>query len=729
MTASHAIRIVQAIEAPEYDLRGINIDLSRKTGVLIRQSKKGADIESRESRLRQEGLVPVAIELRREVDGSNIILYDEGSGVSGTKGYDQRPQLSRLYQDIANGVIGSIVVARADRLFRDKHFLNVGMFTQIAERQRIILIVPNRAVYDFTKTRDLQAFQREMQDAYSYIATQVQYMHDTRLQKIQRGFYGGGNLPAPYAIDKAMDKDQQVPIIYQPWHPLVIDLFQRFKDYDFVLARIARYIDEQAYIFPYPSAEDLHKYMFKTLMRRAGGGYTFSSGDSIRKYLSNLTLGGYAKIGRDSEGNTLFREGAFEAALPMELLGPAYAAITGYYPDGKPFDRKRYAMRSHTSSPGMESPAVLHGLLDSDDGMTFYHGANRTVRPFYGCNRNMEGENGRTLRGKMGIIQAERIWSVSCEELDHIVIKRLCELAQYDGDMSDRFEAFWNQRTSAKINEVQVLSEQIERADAQIRRLDKLLTDPASPLSDDAERRYIEALHEAEADRERLLKKQREQDHQRNPVDVIPTFYHVLSHLPVEYKRLTPEGQKRMARQVIQDIRLNMISTHLFLLRITWQTGIAVCPDVALVWRGKGARIGYDWTPEEDAVITSLYPSQPQAVIMQALPRRAWQSIHEHASKLGITRERKSSGRGSQIYNNTMSWDDVDAVSRLSGDPHVQNRLRQIANDLATQTVRGGLSVHWLLPLEAVSYTGASSGSATRDPMVFNVSPAHEARH
>src|SRR5215469_5001667 len=179
-----AIKIVQAPTTLECDLRGIALDLSRKTGVLIRQSKKGADLESRESRLRQESLVPVAALLRGDPDRSNIILYDEGSGVSGTKGYDQRPQLSRLYMDIANGVVGSIVVARADRLFRDKHFRNVSMFTEVAEKQRIMLIVPGRAIYDFTKTRDLQAFQREMQEAYSYLSTQIAYMHDTRLQKI-----------------------------------------------------------------------------------------------------------------------------------------------------------------------------------------------------------------------------------------------------------------------------------------------------------------------------------------------------------------------------------------------------------------------------------------------------------------------------------------------------------------------------------------------------------------
>jgi DNA invertase Pin-like site-specific DNA recombinase len=113
-----AITIIQSAKSTEYDLRGITIDLHRKTGVLIRQSRKGADLDARESRLRQESLVPVAVALRGDRDNSNILLYDEGSGVSGTKGYDQRPQLSRLYLDIANGLVGSIVVARADRLFR-----------------------------------------------------------------------------------------------------------------------------------------------------------------------------------------------------------------------------------------------------------------------------------------------------------------------------------------------------------------------------------------------------------------------------------------------------------------------------------------------------------------------------------------------------------------------------------------------------------------------------------
>ena len=61
-----------------------------------------------------------------------------------------------------------------------------------------------------------------MQESYIYIATQVAYMQDTRRQKIQRRLCGGGNLPAPYAIEKAAWKDAQIPVIYRPWQPIAI---------------------------------------------------------------------------------------------------------------------------------------------------------------------------------------------------------------------------------------------------------------------------------------------------------------------------------------------------------------------------------------------------------------------------------------------------------------------------------------------------------------------------
>jgi DNA invertase Pin-like site-specific DNA recombinase len=709
------IKIVQAAQTSDYDLRGIALDVTRKTGVLIRQSKKGADIESPESRLRQESLVPVAAALRGDGDRSNIILYDEGSGVSGAKGYDQRPELSRLYMDIANGVIGSIVVARADRLFRDKHFRNVSMFTELAERQRIMVIVPGRTVYDFTKTKDLQAFQREMQEAYSYIATQISYMQDTRRQKIQRGLYGGGNLPAPYAIERATAKDQRVPVIYRPWQQIAIELFERFRDYDYVQARMAHYIDEHPYVFPFPTANDVQRYLFRTLMRRMPGGYTFSSSHSIRRYFSNLALGGYARIGRDTEGNVLFLADAFEAAIPMELLGPSFAAITGHYPDGTPWDHRRLVIRTHAKKPSLEeSQALLHGVLESEDGQVFYYGftTKKTSLPVYACNKDMT-RDGQLLKGRSGIMQRDRAWSVACEELDRIVVMRLSDLVRYDGDMSARIKAFWDHRTSQGVDHAQLLKLQIEKAEAQIRRIDKLLTDPVTPLSAETERRYIESLRETDSDVQRLRSTLAKQQAEcRDPTEIVANFYSVLSNVASQFPRLSLDSQKRVMRQVIREITLNRLSAHIFLLRVEWQNGIAVRPDIALVWRGKGARIGYQWAPEEEAALRACYPDKSQVEIMRALPRRAWQSIRHYASSLGLRRvSYTTNSAGVNVYHATMSYDDLETVAGLVSDPEQQGRLREVADSLARQTARGGLSAHWCLPLNAVSYASSAISS------------------
>ena len=163
--------------------------------------------------------------------------------------------------------------------------------------------------------------------------------------------------------------------------------------------------------------------------------------------------------------------------------------------------------------------------------------------------------------------------------------------------MTARIKSLREQRKSEGVNHAHILRLQIEKAEEQIRRLDKLLTDPATPLSTDSERRYIEALRETEDDLQRLRSiLAKHQIEIQDPTEIVANFYSVLSNLAAQFAHLSLEGQKRVARHGIRDIRLDMISSHLFLLHIQWQNGIAICPDIALVWRGKGARIGYQWS-------------------------------------------------------------------------------------------------------------------------------------
>jgi hypothetical protein len=453
--------------------------------------------------------------------------------------------------------------------------------------------------------------------------------------------------------------------------------------------------------------------MFPTLMRQVRGGYTFSSAASISRYFSNLVLGGYAKIGRDIDGNVLLLADAFEAAVPMDLLRPSFAAITGRYPDGTLWDGRRLVIRTHAKKPSLaESQALLHGVLESADGQVFYYGftTKTDCLPVYACNKDMT-RDGQVLKGRSGIIKRDRAWSVACEELDRIVVQRLCDLARYDGDLSARIKTFWDRRASEGVSRTQLLKLQIDKAEAQIRRLDQLLTDPATALSAETERRYIEALRETEADAQRLraaLTKQ--QAETKDPNEIVANFYSVLANLAAQFPRLPLDSQKRVMLQVIREITLDTLSAHLFLLRVEWQNGIAVRPDIALIWRGKGARIGYQWTPEEEAALQATYPDHSQLEIMHALPRRAWQSIREHASGLGLRRVNYATdATGVNPYHATMSYDDLESVANLVTDPQQRERAREVANSLARMTARGGLSAHWWLPLDLISYSGPAA--------------------
>src|SRR6266705_3567310 len=117
MAQSRSFKLRQADNRPNYYGGALpEIDRKRATAVLVRPSKDGADTAQAESRETQLGLQDYGRLLYGD-DEPDVRLYDEGAGVSGKKRIDQRNELDRLLQDMHKGIIGTIVLAREDRLF------------------------------------------------------------------------------------------------------------------------------------------------------------------------------------------------------------------------------------------------------------------------------------------------------------------------------------------------------------------------------------------------------------------------------------------------------------------------------------------------------------------------------------------------------------------------------------------------------------------------------------
>ncbi|SRR6266566_690948 len=701
-----AIKVITTYtQTQDYNIGHIRIDLSRKTAVLIRQSMKRADKDHYESRLFQENLIPIAIQLRGDEDDRNILVLDEGSGVSGQLGYHEREKLSALYLAIANDIVGSLLVARPDRLFRDKHFLNVSMFTELAERKKLLLIVPGKRVYDFTKYADLQAFQKDMQDAYNYIATHVKYMNDVRDQKMLRGLYGGGNLPAPYVIDKTVWKDKQVPIIYSPWLAYALDLFKQFKAHDFSTSYMCRYIEGKPYLFPSPTFEDTQRYLFRTRMRLVSGGYTLSDVSSVRYYLSNLTLGGYMKVGEDGDGNVLLIPNAFTPAIPLDLLDECYAAITGHYIDGSPFEGYRKTRRHMRSDPEGAKCLFSNNILTSKQG----HIATdiRLNKGYYECCQGLQ-QDGYTLKLRSGLLTMKILWTLQSREVDRIIVERLIELAKHDTDLAERVRKSFEKMKASEVNETDLLQGQILRTQQRIDRLDFLLTTPAIPLDVKTAQVYAQDLAELRPKLARLLKKQNTTP-ELDPGKTIANFYYILAHLPTEFHQQQLDVQQQIMSRLVKHMEINNISPHLFSLYIIWQDGVAKRPDVALLWRGNAVREMEGWSEEENAALRACWPLGNQLEVMRRFPSRTYTSLRQHANTLGVFRakELKAGRKKINLYEQTISYKDLEAAIQYTatGVEEDKTYICEIVNDLAEVTPTGQLRPYWPLPVEIVGFS------------------------
>src|SRR6266852_38838 len=627
----------------------VQLDTKRNTGILIRQSKRGSDAEHYESRLLQESLIPFVMAARGEDDLTRIHIFDEGAGVSGRLGVDKRKKLRELHIEIEDDLIGDVVLARADRLFRDKHFANVSTFTQLAEKKKIKVIVPQTQgaiVYDFAVFNDLQNFQKDMQAAYAYVVNQIGYMNRARDYKMSRGFYGGGCIPLPYVLVRDMPKEEQAQVIYEPWREAALDLFQKFLQFNFEPGRIARYVEDKAYLFPFMPAEDLVEYLPVTNMHKGNKGYTFTRVKTILYYLSNLVLGGYAHGGKDESGTRLLIEGAFEAVIPRDVLEPCYAAIKGQYLDGTPFV-KPHAARQYRRQ-GIETDAIAHGLMTSDDGAVSVFAQLDDDAPIYACCKG--GYYGQ--RSRIGLDRILKAWTLNVKPFDCIIVDRLIALAEYDQSIVKRVQEYFSKLNPTGQSTLEVLDTAIHNTQKAIKRVSKTIVLLTKGNVDDAgeeieldendpiviEKRGLQVTL-------RRLQKQREEaarEANEDPAKSITGFYYVLSHLRAEFGKLDPQTKKDIIKKLAEEIKVNSISPHLYTIHTNWIQPVAEGrDDVALMWRSdpiKDERLTA-WTTQEEELLIELYPKAPQTEFMQVLPYKTPGQIKKRAWELGVKRD------------------------------------------------------------------------------------------
>lgn len=718
-------------------MQGYKLDLSRKTAVLLRQSRKGADEDNPESRLRQEGLGRIAVEIRADHDPLMVIECDEGSGVSGQKKIYERPKLLQLWEGIQNGSVGSVIVAREDRLFRDRFLTQVTQFAEECAKRGVLLIVAGRRAYDFRIQDDFKAFLRKMEEAYGYLDTHIRYMIDMKNQKLQRGEWVGGALSAPYALDRlamqtakeqrrlikefGASKEEDLlitqayrPVVYEPWREIAVGLFKRFKLYDYAPSRLARYIEEKKYIFPLPFPEDRQQYYFKPAMHCIPGlGYTFSNPSNLQRWFRGLSLLGFACIGKDEDGRRVYLEGAFEAAIPRDLFEPCYEAITGY----TIFGEQSNMLPNHKRTVRKKEPAdgLLTRRFSSPDGAyaVYVHTSDPNDLYYYARPRHITPETEVSLRGW----EYTTLWTLSTQRFDRPIVERLAELARVDKELANRVEKYYKELIENRVSEKNAIVGDISRLEALISRYDELITTPAEPLTKAQESRYLKSQAAAETDLEEakaaLIRYERSE-----PNQFIPAFYRILGQAPGEFWGLDQDHQRRMMTLLVDDIQVENISPHLYRLRLKWKDPVAQHWDGALIYKCvaiKGTLSNNGWTKEEEAILRQLYVRGDRMELSKALPNKSYKSMKGRAVYLGVKRDTHMRTNTS-IMDDGLCFDDwrkACEVLEAGIESEEGAKILDMLNYYAQTTPRKHLSFWWLLPVVDINgFDGDLSGPA-----------------
>jgi hypothetical protein len=705
---------------------GYTLDLSRKTAALMRQSRRGADEDNPESRLRQKGLVNTAVEIRADHDLLMVIPCDEGSGVSGQKKIYERPKMLELWKAIQDGTVGSVIVAREDRLFRDRFLTQATQFAEECAKRGVLLIVAGRRCYDFRIQDDFKAFLRKMEEAYGYIDTHVRYMGEMKMQKLARGEWVGGNLVAPYAFDRTAiqaakehrrlikefgaSEDEELlitkayrPVIYEPWHAISIELFEKFKLFDYSRSRMGRYVEERRFIFPLPGAEDLQMYIFKTRMGVVPGlGYTFTADSRLSGWLCNLTHLGYISAGKDEEGNRLYIADAFDAAIPRDLFAPAYEAITGFTLDGESSTLRPNHRRFVRSKPTEQQNALLTQLFHAPD-------KNLSVRtedgpPLYYAAylRRTHGDD-----DLYSYLESNRLWSLPVSPFDRGVVARLTALAKHDKELAGRVEKYYKDLTAGKASEKKTILRDITKLKAVIARYDKLLTRPARPLTEAQEGRYLDDQRRAESDLARA-QEALERYERAQPAQFIPKFYRILGKAPGEFWSLDVDRQRHMMSLLIDEMQLTNIAPHMYKLLLKWKDPVAKRWDCAIIFKRKAVRSKLlnisQWTTEEDDIVRQLWPATERLTVCRALPTKAGHAIKVRASELGVPRNEDFQVHRCPLHRALCYNDWIDTCASLEVTPESEegaNVLRQLSYMAGTTEGKENddIAFWWILPL------------------------------
>jgi DNA invertase Pin-like site-specific DNA recombinase len=579
----------------------------------------------------------------RGLNADKIVIAHEGEGkrgVSGTLHIDQREKLQEIVMGIKDGTIKVVWAYSVSRLFRDPYGVQVAVFIGLCAEHGVKVIIENAKTFDFTNSFDVMMFQFLANVAAKENADRSLLMNGARRRKSLRGGFDGRPLVVGYIVDRVKLLADGKPnptygkfVEYAPHARVVRRLYARFRELGGQFNLLAAEVARMDVVFPdfedWVSPLDVSKLQLK----KVPNGYCISR-VGLFHLMTAVEYIGYWKV----DGSLLTDDNDkpvvnHDAIVPFSDWEYAFNHLSFTTLDGLPNPDRTHGS-TWTPATKQEKRGALHGLLTSTLGLVDCTG---------GYYRIAEQREGHSQRSSTLVIHERLVDSVWYERLSE-------RMREIDGNK------FFNEQV-AKLKQqharaLVTVDEQLARYYRERAGIQAFIAATGATADKATLRQYNKDLLQLTANINDL-------EHKKQTAAAEES---ALSHVRERLKTLlgiggSNEYSRNFIQLVTDKIILDEYSAHFLTLTIVWSAPFQQT-DRAYIYRPDGSH--QQWSDQEKADLTRLYPYADKLELLQRFPTRTWLSISYCTQKLGLRRYTELDTSG--LPNNALSLKDWQLI-------------------------------------------------------------------
>lgn len=603
---------------------------------------RGVAVYYRQSSMKQVGNISTdmqQIDLPRYVKSlgwqeDQIMLIDEDEGVSGAKRIDERKGMSRLYNLIITGQIGTVAVQAEDRLFRDETQIQVNVFIDACVKSNVRVITPYFK-YNFADKYEGSyhrlLFRMRAEQAADYLNSYVRgRLMAAKERMLLQGMWMGGNINLGFMVDDRKTISSGVPNPqwrkfepFQPCAEVVVKIFETFIEHGGNIRATLRHIFEHGPHFPDfddPSFRYLVSpgYIWDKPVRMLKRGHVYVPGNvSLTNMLTNpVYLGHWIHKGQVVVWNN------HPPIVPEDLFYKAFNYLSPYTLEGKPnSDYAPRLGRIHSTKKKEENPATgvyvgLVGTYHEEKWRSATISWRKSIQDYaYVCNYMDLSDNFHLL------------WSRHCEYFDNALTEMLHNKlkATFDESVWDDVFASAGEDFGA---ERRVLLHQHSSVEQKMQAVINNTSFIQSQSFLEALEREHTNLSEEKA---RLENKLADLTIRENQQDSLMALAKQAQNILASWNELDIDIKRNVAQSFISRIVITTIGKHKpVIAEILWKDNTS--DTVHIAYRLDGS---ITWFTEEVETLTHLIDEKAdQVTIAAALPERNWRAIRLKAYEI-----------------------------------------------------------------------------------------------